>query len=116
MVNSAERVGWIDDQAAAQAKNAKVAHRLDFGEHGFLKFQEGPRKEVGINGLFICDDVEPSVIPALIQHLKNLNGVLPSRETSLAITKLEECAMWLLERKRNRQAQNVLGTYKAHQS
>lgn len=95
-------------------KNAKVEHRLDFGEYGFLKFQEGPRNEVGINGLFLADDVEVSVIPVLIQHLKNLNGVLPSRETSLAITKLEECNMWLLERKRNRQTQNVLGTYKEH--
>jgi hypothetical protein len=95
-------------------KNATVAHRIDFGEHGFLKFQEGPRVEVGINGLFIADDKEPSVIPALIQHLKNLNSVLPSRETSLAITKLEECNMWLLERKRAREAAGVLGSYKAH--
>jgi len=58
-------------------KNAKVAHRLDFGEYGFLKFQEGPRNEVGHNGLFIAEDV----LPVLVQHLKNLNGVLPSRET-----------------------------------
>jgi hypothetical protein len=98
----------------AREKNAKVEHRLEFGEYGFLQFQEGPRKEVGINGLFIADDKEPSVIPALIQHLKNLNSVLPSRETSLAITKLEECNMWLLERKRAREASGTLGTYKPH--
>ena len=97
-----------------KAKNALVQHKLYFGEYGFLKFQEGSRHEVGINGLFLADDVEISVIPMLIQHIKNLNNVLPSRETSLAITKLEECNMWLLERKRNRLAQGVLGAYKEH--
>lgn len=97
-----------------RAKNAGVEHRIDFGEYGFLKFQEGPRNEVGTNGLFLADDVERSVIPALIAHLNNLQAVLPSRETAIAITKLQECNMWLLERKRNRQAAGVLGTYKAH--
>lgn len=92
--------------------NEEVPHRLEFGEYGFLQFQKGPRNEVGVNGLFIAEDV----MPVLIQHLKNLNGVLSSRETSLAITKLEECNMWLLERRRNREAQQVLGTYKPHQS
>lgn len=100
------------DEKDVREKNATVPHRLDFGEYGFLKFQEGPRAEVGINGLFIEEDV----MPVLIEHLKNLNGVLPSRETSLAITKLEECAMWLGERRRNRERQGVLGTYKPHQS
>lgn len=90
--------------------NEEVQHRLEFGEYGFLQFQKGPRNEVGVNGLFIAEDV----MPVLIQHLKNLNGVLPSRETSLAITKMEECNMWLLERRRAREAQNVLGTYHAH--
>lgn len=91
-------------------KNAQVPHRLDFGEYGFLKFQEGPRNEVGVNGMFIAEDV----LPVLVQHLKNLNGVLPSRETALAITKLEECQMWLIQRRNNREAQAVLGTYKSH--
>lgn len=93
-------------------KNFKVAHRLEFGEYGFLKFQEGPRNEVGHNGLFIAEDV----MPVLVQHLKNLNSVLPSRETALAITKLEECQMWLIARRNNREQQAVLGTYKPHNS
>lgn len=99
----------MDDRKIRDA-NAQVPHRLDWGDYGFLKFQEGPRNEVGVNGLFIEEDV----MPVLIQHLKNLNGVLPSRETSLAITKLEECRMWLGERKRNREQQGVLGTYQPH--
>lgn len=92
--------------------NEQIPHRLDWGEYGFLQFQKGPRNEVGVNGLFIEEDV----MPVLVQHLKNLNKVLPSRETSLAITRLEECKMWLGERRRQREEQGVLGTYKAHQS
>lgn len=99
-----------NSEKEVRERNAEVSHRLDFGTYGFLKFQEGPRNEVGVNGLFIAEDV----IPVLIQHLSNLQQVLPSRETALAITKLQECNMWLLERRRAREAQGVLGTYKAH--
>jgi hypothetical protein len=104
----------MSTESETRAKNAQVEHRLSFGEYGFLKFQEGPRNEVGINGMFLADDEEISLMPVLIQHVKNLQAVLPSRETALAITKLEEANMWLLERKRNRKAQGVLGTYKEH--
>jgi len=99
-----------DSEEQVRERNAKVPHRIEFGEYGFLKFQEGPRHEVGHNGLYIEEDV----LPAIIQHLKNLNSVLPSRETSLAITKIEECRMWLTERRLARERQAVLGTYKAH--
>lgn len=106
----------MSTEQEVRERNVTVSHRLDFGDYGFLKFQQGPRNEVGRNGLFIADDEEPAVLSALIDHLKNLSKVLPSRETSLAITKLEECNFWLLARKHARQAQNVLGTYKEHQS
>ena len=92
--------------------NEEVNHRLDFGEYGFLKFQKGPRNEVGVNGLFIAEDV----LPALVDHLKSISKVLPSRETSLAITKLEECQMWLIARRNARDKQGVLGTYHPHVS
>lgn len=100
------------DESQVRAKNEATPHRLDFGDFGFLQFQKGPRHEVGINGLFIEEDV----LPALILHMQNLNAILPSRETSLAITKLQECQMWLIERHRLRTAQGVMETYKPHQS
>lgn len=99
-------------EEAVRARNEVTPHRLDFGEFGFLQFQKGPRREVGVNGLFIEEDV----LPALITHMQNLNGILPSRETSLAITKLQECQMWLAERHRVRTVQGVMGTYKPHTS
>jgi len=102
----------VSQEEQVRRINEETPHRLEFGEYGFLQFQKGPRNEVGHNGLYIEEDV----MPILIQHLKNLNKVLPSRETSLAITKLEECAMWLGERRRNRERQGVLGTYRSHQS
>ena len=102
----------MKSEEEVRAANAATPHRLDFGEYGFLQFQKGPRHEVGINGLFIEEDV----LPVLVQHMQNLNAILPSRETSLAITKLQEAVMWLNERHRIRTAQGVMGTYKPHES
>ena len=102
----------MTQEQQARQDNESVNHRLEFGQYGFLQFQMGPRNEVGVNGLFIAEDV----LPALRDHLKAVNKVLPSRETSLAITKLEECIMWLIERRNNREQQGVLGTYKPHQT
>jgi len=42
--------------------------------------------------------------------LEGLNKNVPSRETSLAITKLEEAMMWLNKRTENRIAREVEGT------
>lgn len=49
------------------------------------------------------------VIGVLVDRLKNMNSKFPSKETSCAITKLEEANMWLYERTRKRVAQNVEG-------
>jgi hypothetical protein len=42
--------------------------------------------------------------------LENLNQLVPCRENSLAITKLQEAELWLLARKLDRQRRNVTGT------
>jgi hypothetical protein len=52
-----------------------------------------------------------AIIPMLIEHLTNVNKDVPSRETSVAITKLQEALFWLEERQRDREARNVAGTY-----
>lgn len=52
------------------------------------------------------------VLKVLIDRLQFLSKKLPSRETALAITKLEEALMWLEKRTKDRIDRNVEGTYK----
>ncbi len=48
----------------------------------------------------------------MIKDLTYKNQLVPSRETSIAITKLTEALLWLEERQRNRESSNTYGTYK----
>lgn len=70
-----------------------------------ITFQDGPVGENGING---CQTED--VIAVLIDRLKSLN-VPPynTRETSLAITALEEADNWLERRTRDRVKRGVEG-------
>jgi hypothetical protein len=52
------------------------------------------------------------VLLMLIDRLIFLNQLLPCRETSLAITKVQEAWMWLDKRTRDRRERGVEGTYK----
>lgn len=56
------------------------------------------------------------LLSVMIEDLKFKNGLVPSRETSLVITHLQEAQHWLEERTNAREAAGVLGTYKPHQS
>ena len=67
--------------------------------------QNGPIKEVGVNGCQV-----DTVISNTVEIIKGLNKKFPCRENSLAITKLEEALMWLEYRKRDREARKVEGT------
>lgn len=67
--------------------------------------QRGPIKEVGVNGCQIDDMIKFARIT-----LQEFNKIAPCRETSLAITKLQEAEMWLAERTRGREKRNVEGT------
>jgi hypothetical protein len=55
-----------------------------------------------------------TLLSMMIHDMKFKNSLVPSRESSLAITKLEEALMWMEERQRNRQKAGVVGTYKKH--
>jgi len=55
------------------------------------------------------------VLRVLIDRLQMLNAKLPCREDSIAITKAEECLMWLEKRTTNRMAQNVENTPLSHE-
>ena len=70
--------------------------------------QNGPVKEHGINGCQV-----DSIVDAAKKILEGLNKELPSRETSMAITKLDEALMWLDKRTRDREERGVEGQSKA---
>lgn len=53
------------------------------------------------------------VIKALIDRLETMNKQLPNRDTSIAITHLEDALMRLERRTRDRVARGVEGTHKA---
>lgn len=74
-----------------------------------IKWQEGTVPEVGVNGAQVDE-----VVGACIDRLTVLRAELPDRETSLAITKLEEAFMWLQRRTEKRMAQGVEGTRSPH--
>lgn len=52
------------------------------------------------------------VLLMLIDRISGLNKKMPSRQNSLAITKLEEALMWLINRTLERRTRGIEGTMK----
>lgn len=50
------------------------------------------------------------VLSVVINRIIKINKVVPCRENSIAITKLEEALMWLNKRTEGREARGVYGT------
>ena len=69
-----------------------------------IQFQNGPVKEVGVNGVQL-----PDVLKICLARYKMLNKSFPCRENSLVITKLQEALMWDAERTAKRTRQGVEG-------
>ena len=72
-----------------------------------FRIQDGPVKENGLNGCQLDTMIEAAKI-----MLEGLNVKFPCRENSMAITKLDECLMWLDKRTKDREARNVEGESK----
>lgn len=110
-------------------------------EWGHVAWQHGPIQEVGRNGILLEELLEFVVIPRLQGFNRDripnpafaawasapdsdvLNGEKPeptipnpfrNRETSLAITHLEEALHWLKHRTALRRKQGVEGTFQPH--
>jgi hypothetical protein len=76
--------------------------KIDFCR-GDKSNDEVPRQ----NGVFV-----ESLLEAIVQRLKAVNvGDLASRETSTAITNLEQGQMWIEKRSNDRKIRGVQGTY-----
>lgn len=73
-----------------------------------IHFQEGPIKEVGINGV-----ANEDLIAMVVKRLQCFQkSEFSCRENACAITKLEEALMWLEKRTKEREQRGVEGTNK----
>lgn len=72
-----------------------------------IKFQNGPVKEVGTNGV-----THEALLAILIDRLQRFqSGPYACRENAIALTKLQEAVMWLQKRTMDRLARGVEGTH-----
>lgn len=72
-----------------------------------VNFQNGPIKEVGVNGVMNED-----LITIVIDRMRGFqSGNYACRENALALTKLEEALMWLTKRTNDRIDKGVEGTH-----
>lgn len=69
-----------------------------------FQIQNGPIKEVGVNGCQVAD-----VIAVAKTIIEELNKKFPCRENAMTITKLDEALMWQEKRTKDREARNVEG-------
>ena len=77
---------------------------IDEKEVLHVKFQEGGSATTAKNGVFIED-----LLIVAYAKLNEYNKTLPSRENSLALTKIDEALQWLHYRKTEREYRNVYG-------
>jgi hypothetical protein len=73
-----------------------------------IHFQEGPIKECGVNG--IANEDALAMVLTRLEHFQKTPYAC--RENAVAITKLEECLMWLRKRTLGREQRSVEGTNK----
>lgn len=71
-----------------------------------ISFQDGPIKEVGVNG------VTNEALLAIVEDrlLGFQSGEYACRENAVALTKIQEAMMWLQKRTRDREMRGVEGT------
>lgn len=72
-----------------------------------IQFQNGPIKEVGING--ISNEALLAIVEDRLIGFQS--GPYACRENAVALTKLQEAIMWLQKRTKDRIARGVEGTH-----
>lgn len=82
------------------------------GTHGpkrvTFELQDGPIKEVGVNGVQI-----DAVIEWVKGVIEGFNQRFPCRENAMIVTKLDEALLWSAKRKMDREKRGVEGRDKA---
>jgi hypothetical protein len=95
-----------EDESSFKAPHHFSVTKVDGEMLTIVNFQEGPIKEVGVNGVFMED-----LIHMCLVRLEAFNASeYRCRENAMAITKLEETLMWLGKRTQGRTNRGVEGT------
>lgn len=110
--NENSNVVAADAPGIANAHHEYYIGRVDspsdipVGEFGFVRFQNGPVQEAGVNGCHHED-----LLAILIHRLQCFQmGDFNCRENALALTKLQEALHWLEARTKDRVERGVEGT------
>jgi len=108
-VNPANDVIEITVTDEPGAGGANHAYKLEFPNTPatYINFQNGPIAEAGVNGL-----THEALLAVVMDRMRSFQaGPYSCRENALALTKLEEAQLWLLQRTRGRMARGVEGTH-----
>jgi len=100
---------WVMDEAGAGGAHHhyEICAAGDRANcHEVIRFQDGPVKEAGANGIFIEDLLQ--ICRHRLQCFQA--GEFACRENEMALAKIEEALHWLDCRTRDRQRRNVEGT------
>ena len=96
------------DKKYNASHNFKIVDSKDDKTLCIIHFQEGPTKEVGINGIFM-----PDLLGICLSMLEDFQSTeFKCRENALAITAIEEAILRLKQRQLERKKRGVQGTYK----
>ena len=102
------QVNVLDERGQGNANHHYVIQAVKSGNVlGDVRFQDGPIKEAGVNGVMNED-----LIAIVIDRMRGFqSGEYACRDNDLALTKLEEALMWLRHRTDEREARGVEGTH-----
>lgn len=102
-------IQYNEESINFNAPNEYIVLRInDNKELGNFKFQNGPIKEAGINGLFNEDLI--AIVIDRLEHFQN--SEFHCKENNKAIEKLQESLMWLRKRTNGRKQKGIEGTHK----
>lgn len=76
-----------------------------------ITFVSGDKIDNGVIIPRVDGILHEQLLTMMISDLQYKSKLVPSRETSIVITKLQEALMWLEERQKDRENRNVQGTY-----
>lgn len=97
---------YPDENGASHSYSVLLQTMQTGSEGAFLRFQQGPIGEVGVNG--ISDEALFAILVDRLQGFQS--GPLRCRENAVALTHLETAVLWLLKRKLDRAARGVEGS------